>query len=211
VSSTGEIGLFRILSEGSVASGVRRIEAVVGSEALAHVRKHDMILGELQSKLQVPVEELAEQVERLLETNRKLEKELANVKRRNVLGALDSLVEGAEKVGNAYLVVAEVDAEQAEDLRDLGDRIRDHLDPVALLLGSRTQDKVLLLSMVSKSLTQKGLHAGNAVKQAAQVCGGGGGGRPDMAQAGGRLPAKLQEALEQSREFFRAQLEGIKE
>lgn len=211
VSSTGEIGFFKILSEGSVAAGVRRVEAVVGSEAVAHIRSQDMILAELQSILQVSAEELSDQVERLLETNRRLEKEISNVKKQNVLGALDSLVEGAEKVGDAFLVVAEVDAEQAEDLRTLGDRIRDRLDPVVILLGSKGQDKVLLLSMVSKSMTQKGLHAGNAVKQAAQICGGGGGGRPDMAQAGGRLPEKLPEALEKSREFFRAQLEGINE
>ncbi|HBN97410.1 MAG TPA: alanine--tRNA ligase, partial [Firmicutes bacterium] len=193
------------------AAGVRRVEAVVGSEAVAHIRSQDMILAELQSILQVSAEELSDQVERLLETNRRLEKEISNVKKQNVLGALDSLVEGAEKVGDAFLVVAEVDAEQAEDLRTLGDRIRDRLDPVVILLGSKGQDKVLLLSMVSKSMTQKGLHAGNAVKQAAQICGGGGGGRPDMAQAGGRLPEKLPEALEKSREFFRAQLEGINE
>lgn len=209
VRSTGEIGLFRVLSEGSVAAGVRRIEAVVGREALNHVRTHDMILEELQSKLQVPADELPEQVERLIETNRKLEKEMSSVKKQNVLGALDSLVEGAEEIGGSYLVVAEVDAEEAEDLRTLGDRIRDRLDPVVILLGAKTQDKVLLLSMVSKSLTQSGLHAGNAVKQAAQICGGGGGGRPDMAQAGGRLPEKLSEALEKSKDFFRSQLEGI--
>ncbi len=155
VSSTGEIGFFKILSEGSVAAGVRRVEAVVGSEAVAHIRSQDMILAELQSILQVSAEELSDQVERLLETNRRLEKEISNVKKQNVLGALDSLVEGAEKVGDAFLVVAEVDAEQAEDLRTLGDRIRDRLDPVVILLGSKGQDKVLLLSMVSKSMTQK--------------------------------------------------------
>ncbi len=209
VSSTGEVGFFKILSEGSVAAGVRRIEAVVGSEAVAHIRKQGAILEELQSKLQVPAEELSDQVEKLLEANRRLEKELASVKKQNVLGSLDSLIEGAEKVGGSFIVVAEVDAEHAEDLRTLGDRIRDRLDPVAILLGSKGTDKVLLLSMVSKSLTKAGLHAGNAVKQAAQICGGGGGGRPDMAQAGGRLPEKLPEALEQSREFFRAQLEGM--
>ncbi|HKM43608.1 MAG TPA: alanine--tRNA ligase [Limnochordia bacterium] len=209
VNATGQIGLFKILSEGSVAAGVRRIEAVVGAEALEHIRRQDLILTELQATLQVTVEELPEQAAKLLESNRKLEKDMANVKKQSVLGALDSLIEGAHKVGDAFVVVAEVEAEQAEDLRSLGDRIRDRLNPVAILLGSKSEDKVLLLSMVSKSLTEKGLHAGNAVKQAAQICGGGGGGRPDMAQAGGRLPDKLSEALEKSCESFKAQLEGI--
>ncbi|HBG00444.1 MAG TPA: alanine--tRNA ligase [Firmicutes bacterium] len=211
VNSTGEIGLFKILSEGSVAAGVRRIEAVVGAEALNYVRTTDAILKKLQATLQVPAEELPEQVDRLSEANRKLEKEMANVKKQSLLGALDSLVAGAEEVAGVFIVVAEVDADEAEDLRALGDRIKDRLDPVAILLASRSEEKVLLLSMVSKSLTQAGLHAGNVVKEAAKLCGGGGGGRPDMAQAGGRLPQKLPEALARSKAFFREQLEGIKQ
>lgn len=210
VNSTGEIGLFRVLSEGSVAAGVRRLEAVVGTEALAQIRLADQVLNELQSKLQAQAEELPEQIDKLLEANRKLEKEIANIKKQSVLGALDSLLASAESVGEASIVVAEVDAEEPEDLRALGDSIRDRLDPVAILLGSTGQGKVLLLSMVSKSLTQAGLHAGNVVKQAAQICGGGGGGRPDMAQAGGRLPDKLPEALDKSRALFKEQLEGMK-
>lgn len=209
VRATGEIGLFKILSEGSVAAGVRRIEAVTGTEALAQVRAMAEVLDSLQTKLQSQTHQLPEQVDRLLDTNRRLEKELADVKKQSVLGALDSLIAGADKVGSASLVVAEVEAESPEDLRELGDRIRDRLDPVAILLGSRAGDKVLFLSMVSKSLAQAGVHAGNAVKTAAKVCGGGGGGRPDMAQAGGRIPEKLPEALEESRKFFKEQLEGI--
>lgn len=209
VSATGEIGLFKVLSEGSVAAGVRRIEAVAGSQALAYVRTQERILEGVRSKLQVPVDELPETVEKLLESNRKLEKEMASVKKQNVLAALDSLAAGAVKAGDAYIVVAEVQAEQAEDLRTLGDRIRDRLDPAAILLGAKSENKVLLLSMVSRSLTQTGLHAGQVVKQAAQICGGGGGGRPDMAQAGGSRPEKLAEALESGLEFFRAHLEGI--
>jgi alanyl-tRNA synthetase len=210
VRSTGEIGFFKILSEGSVAAGVRRIEAVAGTEAMNYVRAADSVLKKLQTTFQVQTEELPEQVERILEAHRKLEKELASVKQQSLLGAVDSLVAGADQVDGAYIVVSEVDADQPEDLRVLGDRIRDRLDPVALLLASRSGEKVLLLSMVSKSLTQAGLHAGNVVREAAKLCGGGGGGRPDMAQAGGRLPQMIPEALKRSRAFFREQLEGIK-
>ncbi len=91
--------------------------------------------------------------------------------------------------------MAEVEAEDGETLRLLGDRLRDRLDPVAIILGARAEGKVLLLSMISKSLVGHGLHAGRLIKDVAQICGGGGGGRPDMAQAGGRLPEKLPEAL----------------
>ena len=209
VDATGEIGVFKILSEGSVAAGVRRIEAVAGAEALAHIRAQDAILQELQAQLQVQAEQLPEQLKRLVETNRALEREISDLKKQNILGALDQLIASAEKVGDSSIIVAEVDAEDAEDLRTLGDSIRDRLDSVAILLGSRSNGKVLLLSMISKSLTQAGLHAGNAVKNAAKICGGGGGGRPDMAQAGGRLPEKLPEALEESKQLFRKQLDGI--
>lgn len=209
VQATGEIGVFKILSEGSVAAGVRRIEAVVGSEALAYIHAQEDVLQQLQAKLQSKAEQLPEQVERLLETNRALEKELAELKKQNLLGSLDALLSSAEKVGQASLVVAEVAAEDPEELRELGDRIRDRLNPVAVLLGAKSGDKVLFVSMVSKPLAQAGVHAGNVVKKAAQICGGGGGGRPDMAQAGGRLPEKLAEALEESRQYLRQQLEGI--
>lgn len=209
VGATGEIGLFRIVSEGSVAAGVRRIEAVVGTEALDYVRNQENILKNLQGKLQVQAEDLPGQIERLLEDNRKFEKEMASIKKQSVLGALDSLLAGAEKVGNASLIVAEVEADDPEDLRSLGDRLRDHLEPVVILLGAKSNGKVLLLSMVSKPLTQGGIHAGNTVKTAAQICGGGGGGRPDMAQAGGRLPEKLSFALEESRKNLKEQLEEM--
>ena len=209
VHSTGEIGLFKIMSEGSVAAGVRRIEAVVGLEALKYVRSQESVLRELQTKLQSGLEELPDQIDRLVEDNRQVEKELTALKQKTVLASLDSLVAGAERVGNSSIVVAEVEADDPETLRVLGDRLRDRLDPVAILLGAKTADKVFLLSMVSKTLTQGGVHAGQVVKTAAQICGGGGGGRPDMAQAGGRLPDKLSEALHRGKEIFREQLEGI--
>ena len=133
VQATGEIGTFKIISEGSVAAGVRRIEAVVGMEALAHIRAQEQVLEELQTKLQSKVEQLPEQVERLIEANRALEKELAELKRQHLLGSLDDLLARAEQVGNAFLLVAEVEADNPEELRELGDRIRDRLDPVAIL------------------------------------------------------------------------------
>lgn len=209
VGSTGEIGLFKIISEGSVAAGVRRIEAVVGLEALEYMRSQDSILKELQSKLQSGLEELPQQIDRLIEENRQVEKELASLKQKTALSSLESLIASAEQVGDGTIVVAEVEAEDPETLRILGDRLRDRLDPVAILLGAKQGDKVFLLSMASKSLTKVGVHAGQVVKNAAQVCGGGGGGRPDMAQAGGRLPDKLGEALEKGKEIFKEQLKGI--
>lgn len=209
VDFTGEIGLFKIVSEGSVAAGVRRIEAVVGSAAFEYMRARDGVLKQLQDKLQSQVGELPEQVDRLLQENKNLEREIARFKQRSVLASLEELVTGAERIGDYSLVVAEVEADEAETLRLLGDRLRDRLDPVALVLGARADSKVLLLSMVSKSLSARGLHAGRVIKEVAQICGGGGGGRPGMAQAGGRLPEKLPEALAKGEAILREQMEGI--
>ncbi len=208
VAFTGEIGPFIIVSEGSVAAGVRRIEAVVGLAALDYLKARDGVLVQLQDLLQTQVGELPHQVESLLEENKELEKEMALLKQKNALAALEGLVSNAEKIGSNSLVVAEVEAEDGETLRLLGDRLRDRLDPVAIILGARAEGKVLLLSMISKSLVGHGLHAGRLIKDVAQICGGGGGGRPDMAQAGGRLPEKLPEALARGEAVLREQMEG---
>ena len=209
MESTGQIGLFKIVSEGSVAAGVRRIEAVVGSAALEYVRTREGILRQMQDRLQSQVTELPEQVDRLLEENRNLTREISQLKQKGALASLEELIKGAENIGGVSLVVAEVETEDTETLRVLGDRLRDRLDPVALILGSRSGERVLLVSMVSKSLNPHGVHAGKVIKEVAQICGGGGGGRPDMAQAGGRLPDKLPEALAQGKALLREQLEGI--
>jgi len=160
--------------------------------------------------LQTQIKDLPAQIDRILEDNKRLERELAAFKQQTVLGALDELIEGAEKLEDGAIVVAEVEAASPEDMRTMGDRIRDRLDPVAIMLAAKNEDKVLFLSMVSKSLVKKGVHAGQVVKTAAQICGGGGGGRPDMAQAGGRIPEKLPEALAKSKILFGEQMKGIK-
>ena len=99
------------------------------------------------------------------------------------MSSTDDLLKDVVKIGDVSLLVSEVKASNPEELRVMGDRVRDKLDPSLILLGARNEDKVLLLSMASKSLTEKGIHAGKVVKEVAQMCGGGGGGRPDMAQA----------------------------
>lgn len=209
VKATGDIGLFKILSEGSVAAGVRRIEAVAGSEALAFIREREEILEEIHRRIQGPIGELPAQIDKMVEHIKALEKELSLYKQKAVLSSTDDLLSEVEKIGEVSLLVSEVNAANPEELRVMGDRLRDKLDPALILLGARDKDKVLLLSMASKALTGKGIHAGKVVKETAQICGGGGGGRPDMAQAGGRNPDKLPQALEHGRQIFKKQMEGI--
>ncbi len=209
VRATGELGLFKIISEGSVAAGVRRIEAVVGFEALEYVREREAILQQAQERLPGQVAELPQLIDGLLARNRELEREITSLQEKRVLASLDDLLSGAETIDGVSLLAAEVEAQDAETLRKIGDRLRDRLEPGAVLLGARSEGRVLFLSMISKPLTKKGFHAGEVVKAAAKVCGGGGGGRPDMAQAGGRNAEKLPEALQAGLKILRQQLEGI--
>ena len=197
VGSTGDIGLFRIVSEGSVAAGVRRIEAVTGKYALKYVDEKEKILENVCEELQTKPEDLLSTVQRLLEQRKALETEIKNLKRKDAESLVDGLIQSATKIEEISVVVSDVNDFTPEDLRELGDKIRSKLDPAIVFLGSSTDDKVYLLSMISKSIAQKPYHAGELVKVAAKICGGGGGGRPDMAQAGGRLPEKLGEALEE--------------
>jgi len=210
VRSTGEIGMFRILSEGSVAAGVRRIEAVTGAQALAHARSQEDLLRAIGRTLGTAnLEELPQHVNRLTEHVKDLEKQIQAMKGQAIASLAEELAAKAEDIGGVAVLVEEVSNVSAEELRELGDRLRDKLGSAAIVLGAKTEDKVLFLAMVSKALTGKGLHAGKVVQQAAKVCGGGGGGRPDMAQAGGRMPEKLLEALRSAKEVLVSQIEGM--
>jgi alanyl-tRNA synthetase len=199
----GEIGLFKVLSETGISAGVRRIEAVTGWESLRHVRALDGTLKHLARALRSGVPDVADRLERLLERERQLEKELSDVKRKMAQGGpsgggVDEWVKSARpltggRVGSAAAV--KVEGADAATLRDLADKLRDKLGDGVVLLASVQGPKVQLVVTVSKSLTGE-LKAGDLVKQVAQVVGGSGGGRPDMAQAGGTDIAKLDEAIE---------------
>jgi len=207
VRATGDIGLFRIVSESSIAAGVRRIEAVAGKRALEYTDNREQILQQLCQLLDTQPERVVDQLNRLFEQQKQLQHELNQFKRQAVGNLVSDLVKQSETINGVHLLVAEVQLAEADQLRELGDRLRDQLTPAVIVLGAKTEGKVLLLAMASKDLAGSVVHAGNIVKAAAQICGGGGGGRPDMAQAGGKLPEKLGEALATVREQLVKQLE----
>lgn len=208
VAATGEIGLFRIVSEGSVASGVRRIEAFCGRRALDFVREREGILRQASSQLQSTVDDLPAQIERLVAQQKELAQQVQQFKQKMAGDAADELVRNAASIDGVSIVAAPVEAADMDELRALGDRIRDRLKPSVVVLGAPVGGKVLLLAMASPDVAGRRVHAGDIVKRAAQVCGGGGGGRPDMAQAGGRNPEKLDEALQTVKDFLAEQLQG---
>ncbi len=190
VDRTGDIGLFKITHESAIAAGVRRIEAVTGRESVAHVQQTEEELKRTALLFKAGVSEVYERTEKMLKNVRDLEKEVETLKGK--LAARDSgdLISRAKEINGVKTLAAEVAISDAKTLRDFADKLRDKLGSGVILLGSQSEDKALLLCMVTKDLTDR-FHAGNIVKELAPIVGGKGGGRPDMAQAGGTNPQNL--------------------
>jgi alanyl-tRNA synthetase len=196
VRSTAEIGVFRIISEGSSASNVRRIEAVTGPEAVALLRRHDELLRESAEALRTRPERLPEAIAALREQARSAAKAAAAGSGPDAA----TLAARAAQVDGAVVLAEVVEAADAKALMDVADRVKGKLgDNAAIVLGTAVDGRVHLVAAVTPSLVERGVRAGEVVKVAAQVAGGGGGGRDTMAQAGGRDPDKLPEAIEAAR------------
>jgi alanyl-tRNA synthetase len=195
VSHTWQIGLFKIISESGVASGMRRLEACTAQTALDLVHELEEVVFSITFQLKCPRWEVFKKVTRLLDITKDLEKQLRQVKKAHATQGLDKLLSRTREINNIKVLSARVEAENVRSLRDLGDRLRDKMGSGVIVIGSRADSKALLLVLVTKDLTDR-LHAGNMIKQVAQMIGGAGGGRPEMAQAGGSKPERLEEALE---------------
>jgi alanyl-tRNA synthetase len=205
VGATGEIGLFKIVAQGGVAAGVRRIEAVTGPGAYQHIKREAQVLTETAARLKARPLELVEKVEKLAETSRDLEREVQRLQARLLGGTLERLLAGAADVGGVRVVGALVEAADAKGMRELGDRLRDRLQSGVVALAMQADGKVSWVTMVTKDLAGR-LHAGHLARDLAKLTGGGGGGRPDMAEAGGKDPARIPDALAKLSELVRGQL-----
>jgi alanyl-tRNA synthetase len=194
VRATGEIGLLKITAETSIAAGVRRIEAVTGPAAINIFQAREKQLAELASLLKVPAENLGAKIEKLLSAQKELEKEVSRLTAKLTLGDIDGIINSAKMVGDTKVVVSRVALDSPKTLREMGDKIRDKLGSGIVVLGGEYQGKATLLAMVTKDLTDT-YKAGNIIKEVSALVGGRGGGRPDMAQAGGPNPDKLNDAL----------------
>ena len=195
VANTSVIGSFRITSETGTGSGVRRIEAVTGPAALKLAKDESQELQQLAGLLKAKVGDAPAKLEALLAQLKDTEKELAQLKKDAALSDMDSILAAKEDIGGVPVVAASAQADSMDNLRDLADTVLDKLGSGVVLLGMTHGDKVNFVCKVAKGDTKKGLHAGKIIKAAAQAAGGNGGGRPDMAQAGGKEPEKLAEAL----------------
>ena len=195
------IGLFKLKAEAGVASGVRRVEALTAEGALDWVRQREKVLKEAGSILKGSEEEVADKVEKLLAQQRELEKELVQLQSARAISQSDGMLSQARRLNGVNVVAGRVEGVDEKGLRDLADRLRDKLQPAVVVLGTVQGDRVSLLAAVSKEATQR-YHAGNIIKQIAPLIGGGGGGRPDFAQAGGKDPTRLDEALQKVYELI---------
>jgi alanyl-tRNA synthetase len=195
VQRVGDIGVLKIVSEESVAAGVRRIEAVTGIGALEHYQQQAQILRQLGSQLNVGEDGILAQVEKLSQTAKQLEKELEAQKRKGALSQIDELAAKVQTVKGVKVIAAEVENVDREGLRQLVDSLRQRLGSGVVALGMPEDGKVALIAGVTKDLTDK-VHAGKLIQALAKRVGGSGGGRPDLAEAGGKDTTGLKVALE---------------
>ncbi|WP_366517772.1 alanine--tRNA ligase [Thiomonas sp.] len=205
VARTGDIGLFKIVFEGGVAAGIRRVEAVTGLNALAYVQKQAALVERVAHTLKAPAEEAADKIEQLLEQQRLLEKDLAQLKAQQAAAQGDALVAKATPIGNTPVLLARLDGLDAKGLREAVDRIKFKLGSGVVLLAARDGDKVQLAAGVTADRVGQ-IKAGDLVSAAAQAVGGKGGGRPDFAMAGGSQPERIDAALAQARSLLQQRL-----
>ncbi|HRL77675.1 MAG TPA: alanine--tRNA ligase [Candidatus Accumulibacter phosphatis] len=205
VQRSGDIGLFKIVAESGVAAGVRRVEAVTGDGALALVQEQQALLAEAAAAIKAPPAEVPAKLAQVLDNVRSLERELARLKQKLASSQGDDLLAQAVAVKGAHVVAALVEGADVNTLRSTIDKLRDKLKSAAVVLASVSGERVTLIAGVSADLTGR-VRAGELVNMVAQQVGGKGGGRPDMAQAGGSEPAKLPAALASVRTWVEQRL-----
>ncbi|WP_130616623.1 alanine--tRNA ligase [Cohnella abietis] len=208
VTNTSQIGLFKLVSEGGIGSGVRRIEAVTGRNAYNYLDDQISILKNAAAQLKCGVNDVAKRVESVQGEVRQLQRD--NESLQGKLSRLEAadLVSAAKTVGGVTLLATQVQAGNMDVLRGIADELKLKLGSAVLVLGAASEDKVNFVVAVTSDLVPQGLHAGKLIKEVAAICGGGGGGKPELAQAGGKDPSKLSEALAAVEQLVLAQVSG---
>ncbi len=196
VEETGDIGVFLILSEGSAAAGIRRIEAVTGRGAYELIQKRFRVLKQTAGMLSTALDEVPVKTQTLMSDLDLANKQIARLKSDMAASAFSARLVDVPQVEDVPVLAVNLANADADTLRQMADRFRDQYPSGVVVLGSASEDKVTLIAAVTDDLIKRGLHAGDLVKAVAQVVGGSGGGRPNLAQAGGKDPAKLAEALD---------------
>ena len=206
VKNTNEIMAFKILSESGVAAGVRRIEALTSKGLIRYYDNLEKKLNEAAKVLKATPDNLAEKIAHLTAENKALHSEVESLKSKLAQDAMGDVMDQVQEIKGVKLLAAEVDGVDMNGLRDLGDQLKEKLGEGVVVLASGNDGKVSLMVTATDAAMKQGAHAGNLVKAIAGLVGGGGGGRPNMAQAGGKHPAGIQEALKKAAEALEGQL-----
>ncbi|WP_338630237.1 alanine--tRNA ligase [Clostridium baratii] len=198
VKNSGQIGLFKIIGESGVAAGIRRMEAVTGFTAIKYVEDKQNTLKKACASLKCNEKDILNKISSQASEIKEKEKEISELKAKLTSGAEDDILNSAKEINGINVIAYALEDVDGNALRDLGDKIRNKTDKSVVVLISKANDKVNLVAMATKDAVACGIHCGKIIKEVAQVVGGGGGGRPDMAQAGGKLPEKVNEAVEKT-------------
>ncbi len=201
VGNSSEIGLFKIISEAGVAAGVRRIEAITGKEVYKYMDNINKKLNTISTLLKSNVNNIEVKIESLNNEFKTLQKENEQLKNKLASSALDEILNAVENVNGINVIAYNVANLDMDSLRNLGDKLKDKLENAFIMLGSEKDGKVSFVSMASDDVVKMGVHCGKIIREVAKVAGGGGGGRPNMAQAGAKDPSKIDEALSKVNEL----------
>jgi len=202
--NTSEVGVFKILSESGIAAGVRRIEVITGRKVYEYMNSLDIKLHSIADELKASVHDVVEKAGNINAENKKLQKEIESMKAKAASESSAGLIDKALEVNGFKLITEKLNGVDANTMRTMGDQIKDKLDKGVVVLASDLGGKVLFLAMATEDAVKAGAHAGKLVGEVAKVAGGGGGGRPNMAQAGGKDPAKIEDALKRAIEVVEA-------
>ncbi len=195
VRRTGDIGVFKIISESSVASNVRRIEAVTADEAIRYIQQKFRDLREISFLLKSSVDDAVKRVEKLVEENREKERQIERLRLKLISGEKEELLSGMRNIDGVNVISKIVDADSQKELREIADRIKDKIRSGIVVVGAKKQEKAMLICMVTKDLSER-FSAQEIIKNIAPIVGGGGGGKKTMAQGGGGRPENLKKALD---------------
>ena len=195
VAATGQVGTLLVLGESSIGGGMRRIEALTGRAAEALFVEQSSLLEGLSRRLQTPVADLESRLDGYMQETEDLRRRLASMERSLLRSEAEALLQRVADVDGVRVVSGRTSANNADAMREMGDFLRDKLSSAVITLGALSEGSPILVTMVTPDLVGRGLNAGNIARDAAKLMGGGGGGRPEMAQAGGRQPDKLDDAL----------------
>ena len=196
VNNTGEIGCFKLMSETGVASGVRRIEAVTGTGVLAIANANEAVITRVADAFKSNKKAIVDRIRAHIEEFKSMKKELEEIKKQAMGSEVDDLIKNSREINGIRVITSSFTDYNINDLRTLSDDVKKNYKNTVMVFAAVSGDKVTFLTSLTDDLVEKGYHAGNMIKQIAKIAGGGGGGKADMAQAGGKDPSKVKEALE---------------